>query len=396
MLLPLRAFLGLTFVYAGLQKLANPNFFDAASPISVAGQIRSLQHTSPLGGLLGLAAHTPTLAGLAIAVGELAVGLGALLGLYTRVAAVGGILLSLTFFLTVSWTTTPYYYGADIVFVFAWLTLFGMGDRGVLSLQTCVSDRARQRVRRNPRLATAHPGRVRAAADRRATLETRRAAVFTAGGAVALAGLAAVAGRVAGGTRSAAALTLAGQAAPSAAPVTSTSATDTAPTTAPATHTAALTIRTTPGTSTADPTTRAAAGATTSADHAAAAPSAAPSTARSAAPSTHAAAPARLPGKAIGRTADVPVGQARAFTDPASGDPAWLVQPSAGHFVAFDAVCTHAGCTVDYNPSTVHFDCPCHGGMFNARTGRVLQGPPPSPLRAIPVAAINGQLRVDV
>ena len=31
-LLPLRAFLGFTFCFAGLQKLANPQFFDAADP----------------------------------------------------------------------------------------------------------------------------------------------------------------------------------------------------------------------------------------------------------------------------------------------------------------------------------------------------------------------------
>ena len=55
-----------------------------------------------------------------IALGELSVGLATLFGLWVRLTAVGGLLLSLTFFLTVSWNTTPYYYGSDIVFVFAW------------------------------------------------------------------------------------------------------------------------------------------------------------------------------------------------------------------------------------------------------------------------------------
>lgn len=339
-IVPLRAFLGVTFVYAGLQKIANPDFFSSTSPISIAGQIRSLQHTSPIGGLLAIAAHTPALAGLAIALGELAVGLGTLLGLYTRVAAAGGALLALTFFLTVSWTTTPYYYGADIVFVFAWLTMVGIGDRGVLSLQAWISRQARRRVMRNPGRAAIGPARMQAEGDRRAALETRRAAVIAAGGAVVLAGLTAGVGRLAGGTSSSTPLALAGPTtqhkSPAAAPPERT-------TTAPAAGTA----------------------------------------------------PARLRGTAIGHTADVPAGQARPFMDPATGDPAWLVQPSAGHFVAFDAVCTHAGCTVDYNPATMHFDCPCHGGMFDARTGQVLQGPPASPLRPIPVVAVNGQLRVD-
>ena len=37
--LPLRAFLGFTFCFAGLQKLANPRFFDAADPGSIQSQL---------------------------------------------------------------------------------------------------------------------------------------------------------------------------------------------------------------------------------------------------------------------------------------------------------------------------------------------------------------------
>lgn len=81
-LLPLRAFLGVTFVVAALQKLANPTFFDARSPTSIQAQTRSFVHTSPIGGLVGLAAHHAALLGLLIALGELAVGIGTLLGIW--------------------------------------------------------------------------------------------------------------------------------------------------------------------------------------------------------------------------------------------------------------------------------------------------------------------------
>ena len=37
--LPLRAFLGFTFCFAGLQKLANPGFFDATNPVSIQSQL---------------------------------------------------------------------------------------------------------------------------------------------------------------------------------------------------------------------------------------------------------------------------------------------------------------------------------------------------------------------
>jgi thiosulfate dehydrogenase (quinone) large subunit len=119
-LLPLRLFLGVTFTYAGLQKLANPAYLDARSPTSVQATMLALRHQSPIGWMLGLSAHAPVLVGVAIALGELTVGLATLAGLWVRLAAVGGLLLALTFFLTVSFHTKPYYYGSDIVFVFAW------------------------------------------------------------------------------------------------------------------------------------------------------------------------------------------------------------------------------------------------------------------------------------
>ena len=48
-LLPLRAFLGFTFCFAGLQKLANPRFFDAADPASIQAQLAGAarEQTSP-------------------------------------------------------------------------------------------------------------------------------------------------------------------------------------------------------------------------------------------------------------------------------------------------------------------------------------------------------------
>ena len=44
-LLPLQLFLGVTFVYAGLQKLADPNFLDAAASSSIQAQLSRPQGT---------------------------------------------------------------------------------------------------------------------------------------------------------------------------------------------------------------------------------------------------------------------------------------------------------------------------------------------------------------
>ena len=140
-LLPLRAFLGFTFCFAGLQKLANPNFFNANSPSSIQAQLIAATRISPLHLLLGHLLRFAVPIGVLIALAELAVGLGALLGLWTRVAAAGGIVLSLTLFLTVSFHSSPYYTGADIVFLFAWIPLLLAGSGGVLSLDAVIAAR---------------------------------------------------------------------------------------------------------------------------------------------------------------------------------------------------------------------------------------------------------------
>src|SRR5436305_12892677 len=116
-LLPLRLFLGVTFAYAGLQKLADRHFFDSKAPSSIQAQLHAYSRGSPIGGLLGIANHLPVVVGAAVIILELAAGIGVLLGLWTRAAAVIGIALSLTFWMAVSWHDYPYFLGPDIVFV---------------------------------------------------------------------------------------------------------------------------------------------------------------------------------------------------------------------------------------------------------------------------------------
>ncbi len=133
-LLPVRLFLGLTFTFAGLQKLADPHFFDAARPESIQAQLLLFQQTSPISSLLGPVSDHAVAFGVLTAIAEIGVGIGTLVGLWSRAAAAVGAFLSLSFFLTVSWKTRPYYYGSDIVFVFMWVPFILAGADGVLSL----------------------------------------------------------------------------------------------------------------------------------------------------------------------------------------------------------------------------------------------------------------------
>lgn len=126
-LLPLRIFLGVTFVYAGLDKLTDPAFLSATGTGSIGEIMRGVHDTAAVPALVDLALKAPVGFGIAIAIGEILVGLGVLAGLLTRIAAAGGALISLSLWLTVSWAVTPYYYGNDLIYLMAWTPLVMAG-----------------------------------------------------------------------------------------------------------------------------------------------------------------------------------------------------------------------------------------------------------------------------
>jgi len=370
-LLPLRLFLGATFLFAGLQKLANPNFFRAQSPISIQAQLIAASHTSPLHGLLIHLIKVATPIGIVISFCEVAIGVGVLLGLWTRVAALGGAVLSFSLFLTISFHASPYFTGADIVFFFAWLPFIVTGGGTKLSADAWIANRVATREGvASPELVAIpfatvqqlcghfHQGACAArqglACDKavcpvllgdRAPLVTRvsidsverRALVM--GGAVAagvgaavliLGGAVAEVGKAIGGAKPAAGAT------------------------------AQLTVPTG-----ASPTTTA--------------PTSGPSN-------------STTKGTLLGSAKDVPKGHAASFTIPSSGDPGIVIHAD-GAFFAYDAVCPHAGCTVGYYAANDVIVCPCHGSEFAVATGDVMNGPSPHGLSKLKIVeGSNGNL----
>lgn len=356
MLAPLRLFLGITFVYAGIQKLTDPQFFAPNANGYIGRQITAFAAGSPLRGLLlNVALPHAALFGSLVAWGELAIGVGALLGLLLRPAAFFGVVLSLLFFLSASWRVHPYFYGSDIVFLFAWLTLLLTGPIAggwfaldtrlvswlagrvpqdsherfervasvVLGIQPPVADAPAARGRTTARAGRGGGGRY-GAATRRDFLKGAFAGVATTLGAVLAVTLFSK-----GGTSSA----------------------------QPATPTATL------GTGDAATATASATG-----------------------------------GTAIATASQVPVNSATSFTVPSNGDPGVLVHLTNGNFVAFDATCTHAGCPVQYDPASKLLLCPCHGAAFDpSQSAAVVQGPTDMPLTsvAVHVDSASGSITVS-
>jgi Rieske Fe-S protein len=71
------------------------------------------------------------------------------------------------------------------------------------------------------------------------------------------------------------------------------------------------------------------------------------------------------------------------FNYPRANDPAVLVRAEDGEYLAYSRKCAHLGCSVDFDSARRCFSCPCHRGVYDARTGSVVYGPPPRPLDQI-------------
>ncbi len=376
-LLPLRLFLGITFIYAGIQKFTDPQFFHPDKAGFIGKQMIAFANGSPIHGfLLNVVVPHAMLFGFMVAYGEIAIGLGVLIGLLFRPAAFFGLLLSLIFFLSVTWRVYPYFYGADIVFVFCWLTLLINGplNTGLLTVdeflalnllppssaqqqkgfagivdfilgttvrpveepvalvdtptETIKGTQQRGVQQRNAQQRIAQQRRQNAAQRAR---EIRRS--FLQGtllGSGIMLGLGAMIYAY------------------------NTFLFTTTDTTTN-TQNNGGTGSTGDGTNGSTPT---------------------PSTTQTGSSSG-----------AIAQVKSVAANSSTTFTIPSTGDPGLLIHLNNGQFVAYDALCTHAGCQVDYDPSQQLIVCPCHGAEFDpAKAAAVVAGPAPTPLSAVAIS----------
>lgn len=74
--------------------------------------------------------------------------------------------------------------------------------------------------------------------------------------------------------------------------------------------------------------------------------------------------------------------------------PAMLIHHADGTYACFDAVCSHLGCTVQYQAEQGRIFCACHGGVYDPKSGKNIAGPPPKPLKPFTVEIANGQVTI--
>ena len=312
-ILPLRLFLGVTFLYAGLQKVSDPGFLAPGSSTYIGAQLTGFAVRSPIAFLINtFALPSPELTGIGVIAAELAIGAATVLGLWTRLAAVAGALVNFVLFLTASWTVQPYFLGSDTIYAVAWITLALTGDLGILTAEPW--------LRKQLGFGNPKPGALAFDPSR------RRLLLQGGGAAVALVWVLSVLPR----------------------------------------------LKSLPAASSN--------------------PSPSPSPAGTPTPGVTPTATATPAGTRIGSVADLQSQGSLPFQDPASGDPGVVVQVNS-RVLAFDAVCTHAGCTVSYDPSQKLLLCPCHGAAFDpANNAAVVSGPAPTPLASIKVQVSAGEI----
>ncbi len=294
----LRLMLGATFLYAGIYKALDATFLDPHSSGYIGVQIGAFAQNSPISFLLQRMEEHALLVGWGTMLLEFAIGIAVLAGVWMFPAAIAGLGLSLSLWLSSSWHVTPYFLASDPAYVAMWIA-FGLGvyPRAGLTKE------------------------VEALVERRSLLQLVGVSALSIIGAVILKPFAS------GTTRL---------------------ATSTAATTSTSTSTA-----------------------------------------------SGGGAAASSSGTTVATLANLPVGSAVNFTAP-DGSPAVAVRTAQNTVAAFSAICTHQGCTVQYDPSAKVLICPCHGAAYDpANHAQVLQGPAPAPLQELKATISGGNIVVS-
>ena len=91
---------------------------------------------------------------------------------------------------------------------------------------------------------------------------------------------------------------------------------------------------------------------------------------------------------------ELAVGQSLEFTSVA-GTSAILFRSSENKVYALSRICTHEGCSVDFDMNQNRLICPCHGANYEASDGSVISGPTTKSLAKIKVE-IQGQDIVEL
>jgi thiosulfate dehydrogenase [quinone] large subunit len=327
----LRAFLGGTMLYAGLDKLILDARFLQTDGVGSIGETLRFFVTAggplaPLVEAVGLS--QPVAVGAAMAIAQLVVAGSLLTGSWVRSGALLGAAISLTLALTSTWGVSPYYLANDLPYLVGFLALAALGDGGM--------------------------ARVGAPASRGYD-PARRAALVSGAGIFAVIAALVLLDRARLGSLLSGGSAASGSPSPSPSPATSPSSSPSSSSSpSPEPSATASPSSGSGGTKTPKPSESATSGGGGGAGG----------------------------GTVIDGGKGLGSGQALNFS---AGGTAAVLLRDGGAYRAFERACTHQGTNVDWQSGSGSFYCSNHGARFSA-TGDVLVGPALTPLRPIEVS----------
>lgn len=92
----------------------------------------------------------------------------------------------------------------------------------------------------------------------------------------------------------------------------------------------------------------------------------------------------------LGKVSEFPVGTSKNFKF--GSIPALFIHSPDGSMHAFNATCSHLGCTVQYQQAKNNIYCACHGGTYDPASGAVVAGPPPEGLHKLIASVEAGEI----
>ena len=120
----IRLWLGVTWIYGGWDKAADPGFLSKTGRTYIGTQLTGYAHTSPLGFLFQPMIERAQLVGIAVILTEFAIGIATLFWIAPTFFAFLGFTMSTGLWIAATWHVKPYFLGSDTAYAILWLAYF--------------------------------------------------------------------------------------------------------------------------------------------------------------------------------------------------------------------------------------------------------------------------------
>lgn len=120
----LRAWLSITWIYAGWDKATDPGFLTKGATGFIGDQLIGFSTNSPVGWFFDNLSEQAIGVGVFVILSEFAIGIATLLWIAPTIAAFGGFLTSIILWLASTFYVSPYFLASNTAYAILWLVYF--------------------------------------------------------------------------------------------------------------------------------------------------------------------------------------------------------------------------------------------------------------------------------